>query len=118
MTNMSRRRYGGIEAVLLVLACHRRGVTRLGGTRFGWEGLGGTIKESICTAIVGDRGRQLALSGAWNPMDGGFSVSRNERRKVDCVLVDRIISSLWADIRLTTDTNAGTPIMYAWIQNS
>jgi len=96
---LSRRRYEGIEAVLLLLACQRRGFTSCWwGTRAEWDALDGTIREGTGTEIVGGRRNlfeSLHPSIVYNlcQISGDFPVSRNERPTFDYALVERVITN-------------------------
>lgn len=95
---LSRRRYGGVEAILLMVAGQRRGFTScFWGARQEWEALDGRIKEGP--------GTQIVASTVWNldQIDGNFPISRNERPTVDYALVERIIANTRADIRFTDE---------------
>ena len=102
----SRRRYGGMEAILLMLACDRQGFTSCWwGTKSEWETLGGSISEGPGTEIVVGRGKSLHALTVYNlcQISGDFPVSRNERHMVDYALVERIIAGTKADIRFTDE---------------
>jgi antirestriction protein ArdC len=97
----SRRRYGGVEAVLLMLAGQRRGFAScIWGTRQEWEALDGTIKEGPGTDIVVG-GESLHTLAVYNlcQICGDFPVSRTERPTVDYALVERVVANTEADIR-------------------
>jgi antirestriction protein ArdC len=96
---LSRRRFGGIEAILLMLACERQGFTSAyWGARAEWELLGGQVKGGPGTQTLGD-----APLFNLDQISGDFPVSRNERRTVDYAWVDKIIAQTGADIRFTHD---------------
>jgi hypothetical protein len=88
---LSRRRYGGIEAICLMMAgCP----SPYWGTRSEWEALGGKVKDGPGTQIVVRRG---ALFESLRPLtiynlcqvSGDFPVSRNKHPTVDYGLVER-----------------------------
>jgi antirestriction protein ArdC len=103
----SRRRYGGIEAVSLMLACQRQGFTSgFWATRDEWEALGGKVEGGPGTQVVVRTGRlfeSLRPLTVYNlcQVAGDFPVSRKERPAVDYALADRIVAGTRADIRFT-----------------
>ena len=103
---LSRRRYGGIEAVLLMLAGQRQGFAScFWGTRSEWETLGGKVKGGSGTQIVvptPDGLRSLTFFNL-SQVDGNFPVSRNVRPTVDYALVERVIANTGVEIRFTDE---------------
>jgi len=105
---LSRRRFGGIEAVSLMLAGQRQGFTSCWwGTRQEWELLGGRVKEGPATEIVVpnstlDELHPLTLYNLCQ-VDGDFPVSRRQRPTVNYALVERVIANTRADIRFTDE---------------
>jgi antirestriction protein ArdC len=104
---LSRRRYGGVEAVLLMLASQRQGFTScFWGNRQEWEDLGGEVEDGPGTEIV-----VRSHFGSLRPLtvyslsqvSGDFPVSRSERPAADYALVERVIANTRADFRFTDE---------------
>jgi antirestriction protein ArdC len=103
----SRRRYGGVEAILLMLASQRQAFTScFWATRQEWEALGGDVEDGPGTEIV-----VRSLFGCLYPstvynlcqISGDFPVSRSYRPTVDYALVDRVIANTRAAVRFTDE---------------
>jgi len=103
---LSRRRFGGIEAILLMLAGQRQRFTSCWwGTRQEWDTLGGKVKDGQGTEIVVGNGQCFKTATVWNlnQIDGDFPVSRRISPRVDYALVERVIAGTKADIRFTDE---------------
>jgi antirestriction protein ArdC len=95
----SRRRYDGLNAILLLIAERRRQFNSpWWGTRAQWEALGGSIKEHPGTDIV------LAKPDTvynLSQVDGNFPILQSPM--LGYAAADQIIASTKADIRFTHD---------------
>ena len=104
---LSRRRYGGgVDAILLMLACQRQGFTSCWwATRSEWDTLGGMIKEGPATEIVLPMPEGLHPCELYNlsQVDGDFPVSRREYPTVNYALVEKVIANTRVEIRFTDE---------------
>jgi antirestriction protein ArdC len=95
----SRRRFDGLNAILLLIAERRREfASPLWGRRAQWEALGGTIRDQAGTEVV------LAKPDTvynLSQVDGNFLVLQGPM--VGYAAADRIIASTRAEIQFTHD---------------
>jgi antirestriction protein ArdC len=92
---LNRRRFGGIESILLMLDGFR---SPYWGTLPEWELLGGKVKH-----CPGSQTLNNATLFNLDQISGDFPVSRHERRTVDYAWVEKVIAKTGADIRFTHD---------------
>jgi antirestriction protein ArdC len=99
---LSRRRFDGLAALLLMTAADRHGFTSCyWGTKDEWELLGGKIKDGHGTQIV--VGTRACTVYNLCQIDGDFPISRSLRPIVDYAVVDCIIANTRADIRFSDE---------------
>jgi antirestriction protein ArdC len=109
---LSRRRFGGLNSLLLMTAADRHGFPScFWGTQPEWHLLGGKVTEGPGTQTVLHQpvpGENLRPCTAFNlqQIDGDFPISRSEYPMVDYATVDRTIASTRADIRFTHEAVA------------
>jgi antirestriction protein ArdC len=107
---LTGRRFGGIEAIQLLMAADRYGFrSPFWGMRTEWEGLGARIKDGPGSPlVVSGSSSGLRLGTVWNgdQIDGGSPVSHHVSRAVDYALVERVIANTRADIRFTDEVIA------------
>jgi antirestriction protein ArdC len=97
----SRRRFDGLNAILLLIAERRRQLNSpVWGTRAQWEALGGSIKDQAGTEIVLDKSELVTVYNL-SQVDGDFPVLHS--RMVGYPAADQIIAGTWADIHFPHD---------------